>query len=218
MWRSTGFLRGQEEGIFLKVFLRWAASKGSLQADSGEWDSLHHNALFLWFAGLCALGWNSRWIVARVLLGHPRPPLQCISSSSPVCCNLREGARRTTTLLPSGVSAHWLQMESGTRKSYLKCDLRNHGLQKADVSAFLRMNLFQKEVDCEKFYSFIHMTFQGSLLPCTTCSKKIIMGRWGTYLRLVQNFPTEMWRSFSKTTANSKRDIWFLLSVSSLAL
>ncbi|XP_022414278.1 NACHT, LRR and PYD domains-containing protein 3 isoform X3 [Delphinapterus leucas] len=41
-----------------------------------------------------------------------------------------------------------------------ECDLRNHGLQKTDVSAFLRMNLFQKEVDCEKFYSFIHMTFQ----------------------------------------------------------
>ncbi|XP_004481114.2 NACHT, LRR and PYD domains-containing protein 3 [Dasypus novemcinctus] len=41
-----------------------------------------------------------------------------------------------------------------------ECDLRNHGLQKADVSAFLRMNLFQKEVECEKFYSFIHMTFQ----------------------------------------------------------
>nr|XP_025715882.1 NACHT, LRR and PYD domains-containing protein 3 isoform X4 [Callorhinus ursinus] len=41
-----------------------------------------------------------------------------------------------------------------------ECDLRNHGLQRADVSAFLRMNLFQKEVDCEKFYSFIHMTFQ----------------------------------------------------------
>ncbi|KAM9253373.1 NACHT, LRR and PYD domains-containing protein 3 isoform 2-T2 [Dugong dugon] len=39
-------------------------------------------------------------------------------------------------------------------------DLRNHGLQKADVSAFLRMNLFQKEVDCEKYYSFIHLTFQ----------------------------------------------------------
>lgn len=43
---------------------------------------------------------------------------------------------------------------------FQECDLRNHGLQKADVSAFLRMNLFQKEVDCEKFYSFIHMTFQ----------------------------------------------------------
>ncbi|XP_077632027.1 NACHT, LRR and PYD domains-containing protein 3 isoform X2 [Crocuta crocuta] len=41
-----------------------------------------------------------------------------------------------------------------------ECDLRNHGLQKGDVSAFLRINLFQKEVDCEKFYSFIHMTFQ----------------------------------------------------------
>ncbi|XP_003803524.1 NACHT, LRR and PYD domains-containing protein 3 isoform X1 [Otolemur garnettii] len=39
-------------------------------------------------------------------------------------------------------------------------DLRKHGLQKVDVSSFLRMNLFQKEVDCEKFYSFIHMTFQ----------------------------------------------------------
>jgi NACHT/LRR/PYD domain-containing protein 3 len=41
-----------------------------------------------------------------------------------------------------------------------ECDLRNHGLQKVDVSAFLRMNIFQKEVDCEKYYSFIHMTFQ----------------------------------------------------------
>ncbi|KAM8765762.1 NACHT, LRR and PYD domains-containing protein 3 isoform 4-T4 [Rhynchonycteris naso] len=41
-----------------------------------------------------------------------------------------------------------------------EADLRNHGLQKADVSAFLRVSLFQKEVDCEKFYSFIHMTFQ----------------------------------------------------------
>ncbi|KAM6224088.1 NACHT, LRR and PYD domains-containing protein 3 [Rhynchocyon petersi] len=41
-----------------------------------------------------------------------------------------------------------------------ECDLRNHGLQKANVSAFLKMHLFQKEVDCEKFYSFIHLTFQ----------------------------------------------------------
>uniref|UniRef100_A0A8C5NW00 NACHT, LRR and PYD domains-containing protein 3 n=1 Tax=Jaculus jaculus TaxID=51337 RepID=A0A8C5NW00_JACJA len=41
-----------------------------------------------------------------------------------------------------------------------ECDLRNHGLEKADVSAFLRMNVFQKGVDCEKLYSFIHMTFQ----------------------------------------------------------
>lgn len=41
-----------------------------------------------------------------------------------------------------------------------ECDLRHHGLQRADVSSFLRMNLFQKEVDCEKLYSFIHMTFQ----------------------------------------------------------
>ncbi|KAM6148702.1 NACHT, LRR and PYD domains-containing protein 3 isoform 3-T3 [Erethizon dorsatum] len=41
-----------------------------------------------------------------------------------------------------------------------ECDLRSHGLQEGDVSAFLRMNLFQKEVDCEKLYSFVHMTFQ----------------------------------------------------------
>lgn len=41
-----------------------------------------------------------------------------------------------------------------------ECDLRKHGLQMADVSAFLRMNVFQKEVDCERFYSFSHMTFQ----------------------------------------------------------
>ncbi|XP_006893967.1 PREDICTED: NACHT, LRR and PYD domains-containing protein 3-like [Elephantulus edwardii] len=39
-------------------------------------------------------------------------------------------------------------------------DLWNHGLQKDNVSAFLRVNLFQKGVDCEKLYSFIHLTFQ----------------------------------------------------------
>ncbi|XP_069931852.1 NACHT, LRR and PYD domains-containing protein 3 isoform X1 [Oryctolagus cuniculus] len=39
-------------------------------------------------------------------------------------------------------------------------DLRRHGLQEAEVSAFLRMSLFQKEVDCEAFYSFVHLTFQ----------------------------------------------------------
>ncbi|XP_063101497.1 NACHT, LRR and PYD domains-containing protein 3 isoform X2 [Cavia porcellus] len=41
-----------------------------------------------------------------------------------------------------------------------ECELRSHGLQEGAVSAFLRMSLFQKEVDCEKLYSFIHMTFQ----------------------------------------------------------
>ncbi|CAO2643360.1 NACHT, LRR and PYD domains-containing protein 3 [Lemmus lemmus] len=41
-----------------------------------------------------------------------------------------------------------------------ECDLRKHGLQMTDVSAFLRMNVFQKEVDCERVYSFSHMTFQ----------------------------------------------------------
>lgn len=41
-----------------------------------------------------------------------------------------------------------------------ECDLKKHGLQMMDVSAFLRMNVFQKEVDCEKVYSFSHMTFQ----------------------------------------------------------
>ncbi|KAG8509295.1 NACHT, LRR and PYD domains-containing protein 3, partial [Galemys pyrenaicus] len=39
-------------------------------------------------------------------------------------------------------------------------DLRRHRLQRADVSAFLRVSLFQKEVDCERRYSFAHMTFQ----------------------------------------------------------
>ncbi|KAM7333496.1 hypothetical protein ACRRTK_006816 [Alexandromys fortis] len=41
-----------------------------------------------------------------------------------------------------------------------ECDLRKHGLQMTDVSAFLRMNVFQKEVDCERVFSFSHMTFQ----------------------------------------------------------
>ncbi|XP_004470284.2 NACHT, LRR and PYD domains-containing protein 12 [Dasypus novemcinctus] len=39
-------------------------------------------------------------------------------------------------------------------------DLRKHGLDGADVSAFLNMNIFQKDINREKFYSFIHLSFQ----------------------------------------------------------
>uniref|UniRef100_A0A8D1L7J0 NACHT, LRR and PYD domains-containing protein 12 n=1 Tax=Sus scrofa TaxID=9823 RepID=A0A8D1L7J0_PIG len=39
-------------------------------------------------------------------------------------------------------------------------DLRKHGLEVADVSSFLNMNIFQKDINCEKFYSFIHLSFQ----------------------------------------------------------
>ncbi|XP_008589880.1 PREDICTED: NACHT, LRR and PYD domains-containing protein 12 isoform X2 [Galeopterus variegatus] len=39
-------------------------------------------------------------------------------------------------------------------------DLRKHGLDGADVSAFLNMNIFQKDINCKKFYSFIHLSFQ----------------------------------------------------------
>ncbi|XP_076994003.1 NACHT, LRR and PYD domains-containing protein 3 [Tamandua tetradactyla] len=67
-------------------------------------------------------------------------------------CRLSANLRGLCSLAADGI---WNQ-----KILFEECDLRNHGLQKADVSAFLRMNLFQKEVDCEKFYSFIHMTFQ----------------------------------------------------------
>ncbi|XP_008072067.1 NACHT, LRR and PYD domains-containing protein 12 isoform X2 [Carlito syrichta] len=39
-------------------------------------------------------------------------------------------------------------------------DLRRHGLDGADVSAFLNMNIFQKDIHCKKYYSFIHLSFQ----------------------------------------------------------
>ncbi|XP_068920843.1 NACHT, LRR and PYD domains-containing protein 12-like [Petaurus breviceps papuanus] len=39
-------------------------------------------------------------------------------------------------------------------------DLRRHDLEAADVSAFLDMNIFQKDSDYENCYSFIHLSFQ----------------------------------------------------------
>ncbi|XP_072466322.1 NACHT, LRR and PYD domains-containing protein 3-like isoform X2 [Notamacropus eugenii] len=39
-------------------------------------------------------------------------------------------------------------------------DLRRHGLEIADVSAFLDMYIFQKDDGCENCYSFIHLSFQ----------------------------------------------------------
>ncbi|KAM6224450.1 NACHT, LRR and PYD domains-containing protein 12 [Rhynchocyon petersi] len=41
-----------------------------------------------------------------------------------------------------------------------KQELEKHGLDGMDVSAFLNMNIFQKDINCEKFYSFIHLSFQ----------------------------------------------------------
>ncbi|XP_027722091.1 NACHT, LRR and PYD domains-containing protein 12-like isoform X2 [Vombatus ursinus] len=39
-------------------------------------------------------------------------------------------------------------------------DLRRHNIKAADVSAFLDMNIFQKDIACENCYSFIHLSFQ----------------------------------------------------------
>ncbi|XP_072466339.1 uncharacterized protein [Notamacropus eugenii] len=39
-------------------------------------------------------------------------------------------------------------------------DLRRHNLEAGDVSAFLDMNIFQKDSGCENSYSFIHLSFQ----------------------------------------------------------
>ncbi|XP_074163323.1 NACHT, LRR and PYD domains-containing protein 12-like [Sminthopsis crassicaudata] len=39
-------------------------------------------------------------------------------------------------------------------------DLHKHGLEGDDFSAFLNMNIFHKDIQCERYYSFIHLSFQ----------------------------------------------------------
>ncbi|XP_007492316.1 NACHT, LRR and PYD domains-containing protein 12 [Monodelphis domestica] len=39
-------------------------------------------------------------------------------------------------------------------------ELRRHGLEAAHVSAFLNMNVFHKDIQRERYYSFIHLSFQ----------------------------------------------------------
>ncbi|XP_038608617.1 LOW QUALITY PROTEIN: NACHT, LRR and PYD domains-containing protein 12-like [Tachyglossus aculeatus] len=39
-------------------------------------------------------------------------------------------------------------------------DLRRHGLAGSDVSAFLNLSVFQKDIHCQRLYSFIHRSFQ----------------------------------------------------------
>ncbi|XP_068953272.1 NACHT, LRR and PYD domains-containing protein 12-like isoform X2 [Petaurus breviceps papuanus] len=48
----------------------------------------------------------------------------------------------------------------GQRILFEEADLHRHGLEAHDVSAFLNMNVFHKDVQCERFYSFIHLSFQ----------------------------------------------------------
>ncbi|KAM5236285.1 NACHT, LRR and PYD domains-containing protein 12 [Ctenodactylus gundi] len=39
-------------------------------------------------------------------------------------------------------------------------ELRAHSLEGADVSAFLNVHVFQKDIGCEQLYSFLHLSFQ----------------------------------------------------------
>ncbi|XP_020823344.1 NACHT, LRR and PYD domains-containing protein 12-like isoform X2 [Phascolarctos cinereus] len=47
----------------------------------------------------------------------------------------------------------------GRKMLFEEEDLRRHNLEAADVSAFLDMNIFQKDIDRENYYSFIHLSF-----------------------------------------------------------
>lgn len=100
---------------------------------------------------------NSRWIVARVLLGHPKTTTAVYIFFLSVCCNLREGARRTYSAATLGsllIGCRW----NGTRKSYLRVRSQKSWPAEGRCVCFLEDEPVQKEVDCEKFYSFIHMT------------------------------------------------------------
>ncbi|XP_040833998.1 NACHT, LRR and PYD domains-containing protein 12 isoform X1 [Ochotona curzoniae] len=61
---------------------------------------------------------------------------------------------------PRGLCALAAEGVWSQRVLFQERDLQRHGLDAADVSAFLSTHVFQKDLGCEKFYSFIHLSFQ----------------------------------------------------------
>uniref|UniRef100_A0A8C9DTU4 NACHT, LRR and PYD domains-containing protein 12 n=1 Tax=Prolemur simus TaxID=1328070 RepID=A0A8C9DTU4_PROSS len=94
-----------------------------------------------------------------------------------VCTCLKQQTSRTTTAVYLLYLLSLMQPKPGTPSLRGLCslaanglwnqkilfeerDLQKHGLDGVDVSAFLNMNIFQKDINCEKYYSFIHLSFQ----------------------------------------------------------
>ncbi|KAM6154474.1 LOW QUALITY PROTEIN: NACHT, LRR and PYD domains-containing protein 12 [Erethizon dorsatum] len=153
-----GFSKAEREQYFQRFFRQpeQAAQAFSFVRDSEPLFSLCFVPLVRWVVCTCLRQWleeGARRAPSRTTTAVYTLYLLSLLQPSPGTPTLQGPLNHRGLLLaPDGL---WQQ-----KILFEEQDLGRHGLAGADVSAFLNVSIFQKDIGCQRLYSFIHLSFQ----------------------------------------------------------